>query len=149
MAGVTERERTRFLEALGHPELATHPCFVSAGAMLADRAATFAVLEPIFRERTTAVWTERLSAANQRFAPVNDYRAVAEYEQAYENGYLRRVDHPNWGAISEIGSPVDLSLTPAAPGITAPELGQHTEEVLIEAGYTWDDIGRLRDAGVI
>ena len=88
-----------------------------------------------------------MSAEKQRFAPVNDYRAVAEYEQAYANGYLRRVEHPEWGPISIVGNPIAMSETPAEPGITAPELGQHTEEVLLEAGYTWEDLERLRERG--
>jgi crotonobetainyl-CoA:carnitine CoA-transferase CaiB-like acyl-CoA transferase len=42
-----------------------------------------------------------------------------------------------------------MSATPTTPGVTAPELGQHTEEVLLDAGIGWDDIAKLRDAGAI
>jgi formyl-CoA transferase len=80
---------------------------------------------------------------------VNDYRAVAAYEQAYAAGYLRRVDHPEWGPMSIVGNPIALSETPAEPAVTAPELGQHTEEVLLEAGYTWDEVTTLRERGAI
>ena len=47
-----------------------------------------------------------------------------------------------------MGNPINLSETPAVPADWPPELGQHTEEVLLAAGYTWDDITRLREAGV-
>ena len=120
-----------------------------AKVVVNDLGGLFAVLEPIFRERTTADWVERLGKENQRFAPVNDYKAVAEYEQAYANGYLRRVEHPEWGPMSIIGSPVLLSETPAEPGVTAPELGEHTEEVLLAAGYSWEEIAGLRERGAI
>jgi len=149
IAGVSEREREGFLRALGSPELANDPRFATAAGVLGNLGEVFNALEPIFRERTTAEWVERLGAENQRFSPVNDYKAVAEYEQAYANGYLRRVEHPEWGAMSIVGSPVSLSDTPANPAAWAPALGQHTEEVLLEAGYSWDDIGRLREDGAI
>jgi crotonobetainyl-CoA:carnitine CoA-transferase CaiB-like acyl-CoA transferase len=59
------------------------------------------------------------------------------------------VVHPEWGPMSIIGNPIAMSATPAEPGITAPELGQHTEEVLLAAGYSWEDLARLREAGTI
>ena len=46
-------------------------------------------------------------------------------------------------------SSVAFSRTPATPQAVPPELGQHTEEVLLEVGYDWDDIARLREAGAI
>ncbi|MFN0094727.1 MAG: CaiB/BaiF CoA transferase family protein [Dehalococcoidia bacterium] len=149
MAGVAEPEREGFLRALGHPELAASPLFASMMHVHANRPAAYAVLEPIFKERTTAAWCARLAAEDLRFAPVNDYASLANYEQAFANGYLRRVEHPEWGPITQIGSPVSLNATPAAPGLTAPELGQHTEELLGELGYDWDAIVALRAQGVI
>ncbi|MDE0225029.1 MAG: CoA transferase, partial [Gammaproteobacteria bacterium] len=63
------------------------------------------------------------------------------------NGYLRRVEHPDGDRVV-IGAPIRMSETPLEPGAVAPELGQHTEEVLLEHGYEWDDITALRDEGV-
>lgn len=148
IAGVTPREVEGFFRALGHPELASNPIFMPRPRLGVDPAA-FDILEPIFKTRTTKEWCDRLGPENQRFAPVNDSAAIAAYEQAYANGYLRRIDHPEWGEMSAIGNPILMSETPAEPGVTAPELGQHTEEVLLELGYTWDDLGKLREAGAI
>jgi len=148
IAGVTEREREGFLRALGHPELADES-FMPPGGTATNLADKFRRLEPIFRERSTAEWCERLAAENQRFAPVNDYASVATYEQAFANGYLRRIDHPEWGPMSQVGNPVSLSDSPAEPGLRAPELGEHTEEILLEAGYDWNKIESLRAAGAI
>jgi crotonobetainyl-CoA:carnitine CoA-transferase CaiB-like acyl-CoA transferase len=149
IAGVTEREREGFFRALGRPELAGSASFTTPGGLAANLKEVFALLEPIFRERTTAEWCERLAAEDQRFAPVHDYAAVAAYEQAYANGYLRWIEHPEWGRIAQVGSPVSLGDTPAEPGVRAPELGEHTEAVLMEAGFSWEDLERLRAAGAM
>jgi len=149
IAGVSARDHDGFFRALERPDLAADPRFKGAGPGVGVDRTALAELEPVFRQRTTAEWCQRLAAENQRFAPVNDYAAIAEYEQAYANGYLRWVEHPEWGRMRQVGSPIDMSATPADPGVTAPELGQHTEEVLLAAGYTWDDLARLKDAEAI
>ena len=79
-------------------------------------------------------------------AEENDPQWILWYQ---ENGYLQRVDHPDWGEIPMVGCPIRLSDTPAQPGAFAPELGQHTEEVLLEHGLEWDEIVRLREDGVL
>ena len=48
-----------------------------------------------------------------------------------------------------VAAPVDFGDTPALPRGPSPELGQHTEEVLLELGYTWDEIGGLKESGTI
>jgi crotonobetainyl-CoA:carnitine CoA-transferase CaiB-like acyl-CoA transferase len=80
---------------------------------------------------------------------VNDYAAVVADPQVWANGYLVKAEHPTWGEIAMVGSPLRMSATPAVPGVVAPELGQHTEEVLLEAGFDWDEIAELREQGAI
>jgi crotonobetainyl-CoA:carnitine CoA-transferase CaiB-like acyl-CoA transferase len=59
------------------------------------------------------------------------------------------IDDPIHGKVKVPGIPVKLSKTPGKVERLAPELGQHTEEVLMEVlGYTWDDLAKLREAGV-
>ena len=149
IAGVSGREQDGFFRAIQRPDLAADARFGSPGGMASNLKELLPILDAVFRERTTAEWVTRLAAENQRFAPVNDYAAVAEYEQAFANGYLRRIEHPVWGEMAAVGNPVSLSATPAQPGVTAPELGQHTEEILLELGYGWEGIGELRERGAI
>ncbi|MAO74155.1 MAG: CoA transferase, partial [Acidimicrobiaceae bacterium] len=55
--------------------------------------------------------------------------------------------HPSYGSISVVGNPVRMSETPTRVGVVAPELGEHTEEVLLEAGFTWEEIDQMRTDG--
>ena len=81
--------------------------------------------------------------------PVLDYAEVAEDPQARANGYVTEVPHPEVGSLTEIGVPVHLPETPGAVKRSAPKLGEHTEEVLAEAGYSAEVISGLRERGAI
>ena len=149
IAGVTDNEWSGFVRAIERPELEHDPRFATALLRARHLKELLMILEPLFETRTTADWCERMRAEEQRFGPVNTYAEVAAYEQLYINGYLREVNHPQWGPIKAVGNPITLSDTPALPADWAAELGQHTEEVLLAAGYTWEDIEQLREREII
>ncbi len=94
-------------------------------------------------------WLEKLRRADVVCAAVQDYPAVARDPQVEANELIVELEHPQFGSVRQVGLPVKLSRTPGAARSTAPEHGQHTEEVLLAAGYSWDDIGDLRKQGVI
>jgi crotonobetainyl-CoA:carnitine CoA-transferase CaiB-like acyl-CoA transferase len=82
-------------------------------------------------------------------APVLDYAALAEHPQYWANGYLAEIETPNLGPMRVPGPPVQMSATPPRIQGGGPELGHHTEEVLLAAGFSWEEIGRLRDEGAL
>jgi len=89
-----------------------------------------------------------LRAAGLRFALVRDHAEVVADPASWANGYFAKaVDNGTEHTL--VTSPVRFSTTPARFSAMVAELGQHTEEVLLELGYSWDDIGQLRDEGVI
>ncbi len=143
IAGVRGSDRAAFYDLVGRPDLAARFPQQQYGPDV--RAVLYEELAPVFRGRPTAQWCAVLRTAGVRHAPVRDHREVAEDPGVWANGYLTRTEDGE----AVVGTPVQFSDTPATPAATPPELGQHTEEVLLELGYTWADITRLADEGTI
>ena len=146
IVGIVGPARKVFFDLMGRPDLADR--FPSPLLSEPEKDALYSELSPVFTGRTTADWCAQLAEAGIRFAPVRDYAGVAEDRGVWENGYL--LSGTEVGSEADVvGTPVRFSATPARAAGTVPELGQHTEEVLLELGYSWEDIGRLRDEGAI
>ena len=77
-------------------------------------------------------------------SPVQDYRDILGDEQALANGYICELDHPEVGKVKVVGNPIRLSDTPLATTTPPPELGQHSEEILLREGFSWEEIAELR-----
>lgn len=108
-------------------------------------------LDAIFVTKTKAEWMSKFKAGGDFVVgPVNRLSEVAQDPQALANEYVTDFDHPAFGPTRVVGVPVQFSKTPGGIRMPAPELGQHTEEVLVDyCGYSWDDISELRDKEVI
>ena len=135
-----------FCEAIGAPELiegdppahGRHPLNKTRRARL----------QTIFLTKTRDEWLDELRP--EFFVqPIAGYDEIARDEQAWANGYLTNMPNPleHGGFLPTVGPPIRLSRTPPSVRTAAPEFGQHTEEVLLEAGLDWDDITALREAG--
>ena len=149
IVGVAFDVRPAFYKAVGLPELTDDPRFAMPMLTEENRRILYDLLRDTIRKKPTADWERILKAAGQRYSPVRTYAEVAQDTGAFLNGYLQRIKHPEWGNLVMIGCPIRLSETPASPGCIAPELGQHTEELLLELGYQWDDIAAFRNADII
>ncbi|HLW70135.1 MAG TPA: CaiB/BaiF CoA-transferase family protein [Candidatus Binataceae bacterium] len=107
------------------------------------------VLDGIFPRKSTAEWLKELTDADILVTEVANYQQVLASEQARINGYLLDLEHPVAGKITVTGCPVTLNGEVTHEAQPAPEHGQHTEEILLELGYSWEEIGALRDAQVV
>jgi crotonobetainyl-CoA:carnitine CoA-transferase CaiB-like acyl-CoA transferase len=109
------------------------------------------ILDEVFATKTTAEWCDLLGAAGLRFAPVRDHAAVSRDPGVRINGYIESVENPDASdsTLDVVRTPVRFSGSASTAPVRPPELGQHTEEVLLEAGYSWDDITSLSEDGVI
>ncbi len=138
-----------FVEILGIEHLRDDERFRDAEARAANSAELIAMLDERFLSKPRDEWVEAMRQRNIICQPVLDYAEVAEDAQARANGYVTEVPHPEVGSLTEIGVPVHLPQTPGAPRRSAPKLGEHTDEVLSEAGYSAEEIGGLRERGAI
>ena len=105
-------------------------------------------LDAVFATKSMTEWAEAFAANNVWWAPVNSINEVVKDPMVHAAGAFVDVPGPD-GALPMVATPADFSGTPWQPQGLAPELGQHTEEVLLELGYDWDGIIALKERGVI
>jgi CoA:oxalate CoA-transferase len=107
------------------------------------------LFDKAFAQRSFADWQERFTHYTIIWAPVLTYAEVIKDQQLRDNDYIVKVDHPIYGSIETPGIPVQLSKTPGKIRNLSPEMGQHTEEILQEIGYSWEDIARFKESKAI
>jgi crotonobetainyl-CoA:carnitine CoA-transferase CaiB-like acyl-CoA transferase len=146
IVGAAGPARQTFFEVIGRPDLIAR--FPQIFYWDDEKDELWPLLNEAFAARTTDEWCTVLHEAGLRYAPVRDHSQVLADPAMWENGYFATLDGPN-GPVAAVLNPVRFSDTPARPAAVAPELGQHTEEILLELGRDWDQITRLRDAGVV
>jgi crotonobetainyl-CoA:carnitine CoA-transferase CaiB-like acyl-CoA transferase len=107
------------------------------------------VLEELFKTKTSEEWLGLLQAADIPSGPVVERSKVFFESQTVENEMLVPVRHPKAGRTRMLGIPIQLSSTPGKISTAAPLLGEHTEEVLRELGYSRPEIDELKAKDVI
>ena len=90
----------------------------------------------------------RLDANAVIWAPKRTVLEAINDEQTVKNRIITTVEHPIHGEYQTLDTPIKFSESQVGARKAAPEAGQHTEEVLLEMGYSWEDIDELRTAGV-
>jgi len=135
--------------ALGMPELEHDPRFSSIEARGENAKELIAIMDAKFATKTRDQWFEIFKREGLIHAPIQTPTEVINDPQSLANNYVVWFDHPVLGKTKMVGFPWDFSQTPASIRREAPELGQHTEEILLELGYTWDDITQLKTEEVI
>ncbi|HXY95238.1 MAG TPA: CoA transferase [Acidimicrobiia bacterium] len=134
---------------LGRPDLVDDARFSTAAERDQNVEECTRVLDEIFLSRTFAEWRDALADAEGVWAPVLSPAEVAEDPQALVNGYLPDVDLGDGQVYRGVAAPVRFDERPVGTLCGAPEHGQDTETVLLELGYTWDDIVALKENGTV
>ena len=134
--------------AIGHEELTEDPRFADSSARSENSEACRAVLAGIFASASLSEWRARLSALVAPWEPVADSAEAGDDPQALANGYVAAVEHPSGETLRVVRAPVTFDARPVDLGV-APEFGQHTEEILLELGRSWNDITCMKESGTI
>jgi formyl-CoA transferase/CoA:oxalate CoA-transferase len=137
-----------FCEALELPELAEAPRYAGNADRVRLREELRPILADAFRRRTTAEWEPRFRERGVLFSPVFSFSEILSHEQVAAAGLVQSVEHPTVGEIPQLGPAIKLTDTPGRITSPPPTLGQHTREVLAQAGYSAEEIASLAERGI-
>jgi crotonobetainyl-CoA:carnitine CoA-transferase CaiB-like acyl-CoA transferase len=130
----------RLTECLGCTHLAEDPRYASNSERVVNRQTLTEELESILKTRPRAYWLSLLEKANLPCAPIQTLDEVFTSSQVKHREMLVEMDHPTAGKVKLVGSPLHFSRTPVSYRQSPPLLGEHTEVILREIGYTDNEI---------
>ena len=131
------------------PDLIDDPRCATFAARMAHSREVCQLIAVIIATKPLAEWATLCDQQRLIWAPVALPSEVVADPQTRLNEHWATVEHPTLGPFETVQIPVRYGRSPVGPRGPAPEVGQHTEEVLLEVGYTWEEIGNLRDAGAL
>jgi crotonobetainyl-CoA:carnitine CoA-transferase CaiB-like acyl-CoA transferase len=145
-----DRQWRSFFRALGMPDLvSTDPRFASHATRTEHIDEILAMLSDIFRQRTTAEWLKLLAEADLPVTPVHDLESIFEDPHLQATGFFEAEDHPTEGRLTRMAVPVRFSAGEAGERRPTPRLGEHSAEILREAGYAEAEIAALLKCGAV
>ncbi len=143
VGGNTQPLFQRLCSAIGAPQLVEDARFATNDDRMANVSDLVAELEAVLRAKTTDEWVAVLVEGGVPCGPIHDYAEVFADPHTQAREMEVTVEHPVEGTIRALGIPVKLSDTPGAIRRPAPLLGQHTDEILQEAGFSEEEIRSL------
>jgi crotonobetainyl-CoA:carnitine CoA-transferase CaiB-like acyl-CoA transferase len=141
-----------FCSALGMEELEKDERFSTAALRNDNRFELTPILDKVFKTKNRDEWMCAFEekGGGLAYSPILEPEELHSDPQIRENEYIAEINHPVLGKTKVIGCPIRFSKTPADVNPTAPNFGEHTEEVLINTcHYSWEDIEKLKDDEVI
>ena len=149
IGAATQPTWEQLCRAIGQEELIEDPRFRIPGDRKARESELAALLEETFLKETTDHWLEKLEQAGVVAGPIYNMEQVYQDPQVLAREMLVDIEDPDIGTIRNIGLPVKLSVTPGKIRRRAPFLGEHTTEVLLEHGFSDDEVAELLAAEVV
>ncbi|MBL1093984.1 MULTISPECIES: CaiB/BaiF CoA transferase family protein [Streptomyces] len=139
----------RLAHVLGLAPLAADPRFATNPDRVRHREHLIPLLEQALSRRTSTEWAQLLDEAGIPCAPITNVAQALASPQASARDMVTEIHHPTAGRLRTLASPLKLSDTPARIRTAPPLLGQHTDEVLTETGYSPADIAALHASGAV
>ncbi len=143
IGAANDRTFVRLCEVLGHPEWTQASEFKTDGLRTRHRADLTERIESITSTTPRSHWLALFDANNIPCGPINDYAQVFDDPQVLARDLVVEVDHPSLGLMRALGSPIKMSATPPDALRRAPLLGEHSGEILREAGFSEAEIADL------
>lgn len=137
-----------FCQAIERPDLQDDERFNSMETRRQNNVELIQLLDGVFASQPIEYWETRCRKYNLIWARVQNAVEVTEDPQALANDFFVDLNHPA-GHVPMVASPVKFIQNPATIKGPSPEIGQNTEEILLELGYSWEDIGGLKEKTVI
>jgi formyl-CoA transferase len=139
----------RFCEAAGAAHLLDHLEYKTGLDRSRNRDALNAEIADVLRDRPTAEWLERLNAAGVPCGPINTVDQVFADRQVKHLGIAKSVPRADGSTVPVVGQAITLSRTPAEMRCAAPKIGEHTDEILAEFGFSAEEIADFRARNLI
>jgi crotonobetainyl-CoA:carnitine CoA-transferase CaiB-like acyl-CoA transferase len=136
----TDRLFADLAALLGHPEWTGMADFADTSARVRNRAALIARIEAVTATLTKTHWLEAFEARGIPCGPINTYAEAFADPQVQSRQMVVELEHPTLGRMRTLGSPIKMSETPPLVERRAPLLGEHTGEVLRDAGFSDEEI---------
>jgi formyl-CoA transferase len=149
IAASSNRLWERLCDAAGHPEWKAHPEWRSQGGRRRDRAGVNEAIASVTRHQSSAHWIDLFEGAGIPCGPIYTIDQVFADAQVQHLGMTRPMQSPVVGTVSVVASPISMTGYGKDIRLPTPELGQHTRDVLHDAGYSDAEIEDLRRKGVI
>ena len=149
VATVTDAQFRGFAEAADRSEWLEDPRFADSDARERNREARLPLMQEVIKTGSTAEWLERLERADVPCAAVLSRSEVVDHDHLRENDTFVEFEHAQAGRVRQARHPIRFDGTPADALGVPPILGQHTQEILREAGYGDEELAQLKQQGII
>jgi len=144
----SDRNWRDYFAIAGRPEFADDPRFADVASRTENTADLYQLLEELMLTKTTAEWLDALNAADIPCGPVNSLDDLLDDPHIKQVGLFQLHDHPTEGQLRFVRLPMKFSKTPPEITRMPPNIGEHSADILAEAGYTKEEIAALFEAGV-
>lgn len=145
----SERYAYKLYDAVGRGELKDDPRFIPMDTLVDHLGEMRTILKTEFRRKTLEEWQIILGEAAIPYAPIQTHLEVIDDPQARANGFFVEYDHPDHGRIENVATPIKVGKGQTEVRMPAPEFSEHTDEVLLELGYSIEELIEFKGQGVI
>jgi crotonobetainyl-CoA:carnitine CoA-transferase CaiB-like acyl-CoA transferase len=149
IGGANQPNWERIADTLGHPEWKSDPRFENNSQRMQNLDALTKAIESVLTGEDTAQWIQRFEEAGVPVGPVNSIEQAFTHPQAIAREMVVETQHPSAGRVQGVGHPIKFHDLPRPEPKPAPEIGQHSREILLEYGFESDEIQQLINEGVL